>query len=931
MKNILTVVSLFLITSIGAQNLSTPLPIDLTIKKGVLPNGITYYLHSTDVTKGAASYYIIQNVGSVLEDDNQQGLAHFLEHMAFNGTKNFKGKGILNTLEKEGLVFGRDINAYTSFDETVYNVDNIPTTPKLINTGLEILHDWSNYLSLTEQEIDAERGVIKEEWRTRQNGQMRILQQTIGTMFSNSIYSKRLPIGVMSIVENFKYKALKDFYHNWYRTDLQAIAIVGDFDVVQMEAKIKAKFSAIPAVKNTTKRFNVKIEDNKVLAYAIGMDKEVSTASIQFSIRHNNSLENETVADLKENFLNGFIYSIFAERFNNISQNPESPFISASASYTNNTRLYNSFGVQVNPKEGKQQASFKLAMSEINRALKFGFTNAEINRVLKMYKSSYENQLAKLKDRSHRQIIQIIQSNYLQNSNMTDLEKEYKIAKVLFKNITQKELQNQLQKLYTQKNRSVIVTGVKGKNNLSERQVHQILNEVENDDNLKPYKEEEQLKPLMSGVDLVSGKIIKKQTNKILGFTTYTLSNHVKVHYQFVNKNKNEVSLLAFSDGGTSLLATKDLPSAGILESVVSMSGLGVFSAIELSKVLTGKRASVYFGIDGLSEFMSGSSTTKDVETMLQLANLRFTKPRFDKTAYNVFLQNVDNYLIQKKEDLNSKMQDSLTITLFGKKHPIERLFDKEYTKEFTFDKVKEIYISRFANAADFNFFISGDVSAEKLEPLLEKYIASIATTTARENWKDNSIKWIQNHIDKDVFLEMQDKKTSVKIEIVNNIEYSLKNSYLMSVLGDILTLRYTQSLREEQGGTYGASSYGYLTKKPVQEAILNISFDCNPALAEKLISIVYKEIDLIKNGAIQQTDLDKVLANTLKEREESKNLNSYEMSAMQTLILDDYNRNAAKNFEDIINAITTKDIQNIAKKLLKNHKSYEVVFKPLK
>ena len=223
-----------------------------------------------------------------------------------------------------------------------------------------------------------------------------------------------------------------------------------------MEAKIKAKFSAIPAVKNTTKRFNVKIEDNKVLAYAIGMDKEVSTASIQFSIRHNNSLANETVADLKESFLNGFIYSIFAERFNNISQNPESPFISASASYTNNTRLYNSFGVQVNPKEGKQQASFKLAMSEINRALKFGFTNAEINRVLKMYKSSYENQLAKLKDRSHRQIIQIIQSNYLQNSNMTDLEKEYKIAKVLFKNITQKELQNQLQKLYTQKNRSVI-------------------------------------------------------------------------------------------------------------------------------------------------------------------------------------------------------------------------------------------------------------------------------------------------------------------------------------------------------------------------------------------------------------------------------------------------------------------------------------------
>lgn len=233
MKKILTVLSLFLITSIGAQDLKTPIPADSSIKKGVLPNGMTYYLHSTDVTKGVASYHIIQNVGSVLEEDNQQGLAHFLEHMAFNGTENFKGKGILNTLEKEGIVFGKDINAYTSFDETVYNVDSLPKTPRLTNIGLQILHDWSNYLLLTEEEIDAERGVIKEEWRTHQNGQMRMLEKTIGTMFGHSVYSNRLPIGLMDIVENFEYKALRDFYHNWYRTDLQAIAIVGDFDVNQ--------------------------------------------------------------------------------------------------------------------------------------------------------------------------------------------------------------------------------------------------------------------------------------------------------------------------------------------------------------------------------------------------------------------------------------------------------------------------------------------------------------------------------------------------------------------------------------------------------------------------------------------------------------------------------------------------------------------------
>ncbi|MEP1490367.1 MAG: insulinase family protein [Algibacter sp.] len=931
MKNLITLLSLLLCISMSAQNLNDLLPTDQSIKKGVLPNGMTYYLHSTDVTKDVASYYIIQNVGSVLEEDNQQGLAHFLEHMAFNGTENFKGKGILDTLEKEGIVFGKDINAYTSFDETVYNINNVPTTPTLTNTGLQILHDWSNYLLLTEEEIDAERGVIKEEWRTRQNGGMRILQKTIGTMFGNSIYSKRLPIGLMDIVQNFKYKALRDFYHNWYRTDLQAIAIVGDFDINEMETKIKAKFSAIPAVKNGPERLQIKIADNDELDYAIAMDEEVSTASIQFGIRHDNSLDNETVADLKENLLNRIISSILRERFSNISLKPEAPFLSIRAGYSGFTRLHNAFNVNVNPKEGMQQEAFKLAITEINRAVKFGFTKAEINRVIVKSNSNYENQIARLEDRGHKQIVNIMQSNYLKNSNMTDLAKEYEIAKPLFKTITQEDVLKQMQKLYAKKNRSAIVTGVKGKNNLTKNQITQILSEVENSTDLKPYEEEDALASLMNGVNLTTGKIINKETNSELGFTTYTLSNTVKVHYQFVNKDKNKVSLSAHSDGGTSLLSIEDLPSANILSNVVKMSGLGDFSATELPKVLAGKQASANFRISGLSESIFGGSVTKDVETMLQLANLRFTKPRFDESAYNVFQQNVDNYLIRKSQDLRSKMGDSLTVALYGKNHPKKRIFSKAYAEEFSFDKIKSIYESRFANVGDFQFFISGDVTAENLEPLLEKYIASIPATTEKENWKDNSVNWINDNTDRDVFLPMKDAKTTVRIAIKNDMPYSLKNSYLMSTLGKILTLRYTESLREEEGGTYGASSSGSLSKKPVHRAYLSVNFDCNPELAEKLISIVYKEIELIKNGTIQQNDLDKVLTNFLKEREESKSSNNYEMAAMRTLILDDYNRTAPENFDDIINSITAKDIQDIATQLLNNHKSYEVVFKPEK
>lgn len=929
MKKLITLLTISLCLVTSAQNLNDALPVDQSIKKGVLPNGMTYYLHSTDVTKDVASYYIIQNVGSVLEKNNQQGLAHFLEHMAFNGTKNFEGKGILDTLEKEGIVFGKDINAYTSFDETVYNINNIPTTPELTNTGLQILHDWSNYLLLTNEEIDAERGVIKEEWRTRQNGSMRIFQKTIGTMFGNSIYSKRLPIGLMDIVENFKYKALRDFYHDWYRTDLQAIAIVGDFDINDMETKIKAKFSSIPAVKNAPKRKSIKIADHKDLKYAIAMDNEISTASIEFIIRHDNSLANETIANLRENLLNRIISSILKERFNTISKNPEAPFLGVYAGYIRFTRLHNNFNVSINPKEGKQQEAFKLALLEINRAVKFGFTKAEIDRVIIKLNSNYENQIAKLEDRSHKQIIRMMQSNYLSNSNITDLAKEYDIAKQLFKTITQNDLLKQMQKLYAKKNRSAIITGVKGKNNLTKKEIIEILQEVENSTDLKPYEEEGELKSLMSGVNLTAGKIINKETNSALGFTTYTLSNNVKVHYQFVNKDKNKVKLTAHSDGGTSLLTTEDLPSAGILENVVNMSGLGDFSAIDLPKVLAGKQASANFRIGSLSESISGDSSTKDVETMLQLTNLRFTKPRFDQTAFNVFQQNVENYLIQKSQDLWSKMSDSLTTTLYGKNHPIKRIFDKEYVTEFDFNKIKSIYKSRFKNIADFQFFIVGDVTAENLEPLLEKYIASIPAMKDKENWKNNSIDWIQDHTDKDIYMSMQDAKTSVEIGIKNEMPYSLKNYYLMSVLGKILTLRYTETLREEEGGTYGASSRGSLSKKPVHQAYLSVSFDCNPDLAEKLIDIVYNEIDLIKNGTIQQNDLDKVLTNFLKERDESKSSNNYEMAAMRTLILEGYDRNTPENFADIINAITIKDVQDIAAKLLDNHKSYEVVFKP--
>ncbi len=932
MKKILLVtlcIAFNYIASAQKNILEMPLPVDQTIKKGVLENGLTYYIHDTKVTKDVASYYIIQNVGSVLEKDNQQGLAHFLEHMAFNGTRDFPGKGILNTMQEQGLVFGRDINAYTSFDETVYNINNIPTTPELIDTGLSILHNWSNYLSLTEEEIDSERGVVKEEWRTRQSGGMRVLQQTIGTMFNNSMYSKRLPIGTMEVVEGFEYKALRDFYHDWYRTDLQAIAIIGDVNVNEIEDKIKVLFSSIPAVKNPIERTQVQIKDNDELIYDIGMDKEVKSSNITFAIRHDKSLKDETLGDLKNSLLNGMASSIISTRLNEINQKPDSPLLFASVRYGSLSRLNNQLSARITPKPNMQHKGFELVISEINRAVKFGFTKAEISRVVSEYTSSYENQIAGFANRSHGQIVRGIQTNYLENSHITDIKKEFEIAKVLFAQLTQEELLAQLQSLYLKNNRSIVVTGVEGNKNLTKEEALAIINKVENDKTLEGYKEETNLKSLMSGVNLIEGTIASEQEDKEVGSTIFTLSNGIKVHYKFVDKNKNEVNLSAVSYGGQSLLSVEDLPSTALMGNVVQMSGLGEFSAIDLPKVLAGKKANSRVSVGNTSESVSGSSSTKDVETMMQLVNLRFTKPRFDENSYNVLMQQVDAFLIRKSEQVQSKMQDSVTTILYGKNHPTERLFNKEYMSEMSFDKMRNIYSTRFGNAGDFTFFIIGDVKKEIIKPLLEKYIASLPTTDEKENWKDNSVDWIANTIDKDVFLEMKDPKTNVRVVIKNDMNYSLKNSILMRAMGDILQLRYTESLREEEGGTYGARTRGSLTIRPTQEATISVRFDCNPELAEKLIGIVHKEIENLKNGEIQQADLDKTLTNYLKEREESKNYNGYEMRLLKNSVLEGYNMNDPKNYESIIKAITLKDVEDIAKKLIKDSKSYEIVFKP--
>ncbi len=934
MKRIL-IINLSFIIVLGIRsiaqtvNYTDALPIDSTIKKGVLPNGMTYYIKSTDVVKEAASYYIIQNVGSVLEDDNQQGLAHFLEHMAFNGTVSFPGKGILNTLQKHGAVFGKDINAYTSFDETVYNLNNIPTKDGLVDTCLTILKDWSNNLLLTDEEIDAERGVIKEEWRTRQNGQMRLFQTSLPITFNHSKYADRLPIGLMSVVAGFDYKALRDFYHDWYRTDLQAIAIIGDVNVDEVEEKIKAMFTKIPAVENPKKRFIVDIPDNDMMLYSLGMDPEVSTASISFGIRHKKSLETETVADLKRTLLESMATKMLTARISEQAQKPETGFLGVRIGYGTLSRTSNTFSMNVYPKPNQQKEAFKEALTEVVRAVKFGYIQSEIDRAVAEIKSSYENQIAKRNDVSHGAIERGIQSNFLFNNTMTDVEKEYEIAKQLFSTITVEELHNTIKRLYAENNRYLNVTGVEGQDNLTEVQAKQIINTVENDGALQPYTEALDGKTLVSDLNINKGTIKKATPNKATESTTFLLSNGIKVHYKFVDKEKDKVALSAVSYGGTSLLKDEELPSASLMGNLIQMSGLGDFNATDLRKILAGKTANVRVGLDDITESISGNSNTKDVETMLQMVHVYFVKPRFDEQAFKVLQSNINNYIIRRSKDIGEKMRDSLTVAVYGKNNPKERIFNEDFSKDISFEKIKSIYNERFANASDFQFFIVGDVQENQLKPLLEKYIASIPTKIINEKYIDNTAVWVSDNIDKDIYLEMEDPKATVNVVYKKEIPYTLSNSIYINALGDILQLRVTETVREAEGGAYSPRASATYSREPKPIVYVSFRFDCNPELADKLVDIVKGELQKIANSDVLEDDLNKTKTNFIKEREQAKDKNDYDMQWLTNYFRFGENINDPKNYQDIVNKISKKDIQIIAKEVLEGGQSYEVVFKP--
>ena len=715
-KNFFRMISFSLLMSFAlnaAAQQAEPLPIDPKVRYGKLDNGLTYYIRANKEPKERAEFYIAQNVGAILENDNQDGLAHFLEHMAFNGTKNFADKKIINYFESIGVKFGTNINAYTSLDETVYNLSDVPTTrPGIIDTALLVLHDWSSFITLDGTEIDSERGVIREEWRQGSGPERRMWKESNKLKYPGSQYSKRDIIGDTAIINNFSHQTIRDYYKKWYRPDLQAIFIVGDVDVDQVEAKIKTMFADITKKENAGERPIYPILDNAQPIVAVVRDPEAQATRIELEYKHD-VLPAEvklSVHGYAIGVINSLISTMIGNRFDEITQQADAPFVGAYAYYGELVKSKDAFQLLAVPKEGKEMEGLNALLLEAEKIKRFGFTNSELERSKTDFLKGMEKAYNERDNQKNNALVREYTRHFLTQEIIPGIEWEYETSKTMMTQL-KLDMVNQVAKSYVTDSNLIVSIMAPEKEAVKVPTKDQILAAVNNTKTaqLVAIAEEDMNKPLIKTVPK-AGKVKQTSQNTELGTTEWTLSNGVKVVFKPTAFKKDEIILNAFSQGGLSKVTNiDDLTTATLAATIVSNNGLGEYSQIELNKILTGKIANVSPSINLYAEGFSGNSSVSDFETMLQLIYLNFTAPRKDDNAYTAMMNGYRTSLANSGSDPRKAFGDSISM-LVNNRNSRTVLMNLETMDKVDQDKALAIFKERFAVPADFTFVFTGNI-----------------------------------------------------------------------------------------------------------------------------------------------------------------------------------------------------------------------------
>ena len=914
----------------GAQN---ALPNDPAVKVGKLDNGMTYYIRHNDKPAQRAEFYLATHVGAIQETPDQDGLAHFLEHMCFNGLKNLPGKQMLEYLQSIGAEFGRNINASTGVESTQYMLNNIPVTREgIVDTCLLVMHDYSHFVLNEQEEIDSERGVIIEERRTRRNAQWRIYELAKQYMYKGSKYADCSLIGSQENLETFKRESLVNFYETWYRPDNQALIVVGDIDVDQIEAKIKALFADIPAPVNPKAKDVIKVPDNVEPIVGIITDPEMPNCDVELlwkseptPVEYNN-----TDIVLLTDLLKDIISEVMSERFQEITTKPDAPFLNGALGIGQICETCEVVFGDVAFKEGEVFSALEAFYTEVEKMKRYGFTESEVQRAKDEIISRYEKRAQGADSRKNSEFIQPLIQNFFQNRPYMEPATEFQLVKGLLQMVPAAAINQTVAQIITDENLVMIYNGPQkeGLVNPTAEQLLDVIAKVKASE-IAPNAEEEIASEFVDPASLKGSKV-KKTRELVKGFTEWTLGNGVTVAWLPTEFKKDQILIRLVMDGGESLIPTEDLASFedNIYSLFMSNSGIAGFNAATVHKMLSGKQVNIGPYIDAITHGISGSCQPKDLETALQLLYLNFTNPRFDPDEYNVGKTQISAVLPNLLQTPNFKFQQEMARTIYGG-NPRTVILDEKVLERADVSVVAKNYKKLFKNAAGAKVYIVGNVDPATLQPLVEKYIGSLPKGCKALKWKDTGERFATGRICNEFKVDMQTPKTTVlQFYPCYDMKYSVAQKVNLSAANYILDMIYTETLREEEGGTYGASSAMRINKFPVDCALIQVYFDTNPTSASKLRELANAGLKKLATEGPTAEQMTRVRENFQKNIPESRIQNNYWLEEANYFYKYggmDYDA----EYEAAVKALTPESIRDAVAAVLASGNFGEVVMSP--
>ncbi|MBQ4903068.1 M16 family metallopeptidase [Alistipes dispar] len=912
-----------------------PIPADKEVRTGRLDNGLTYYIRHNEKPKGQADFYILHNVGAIQEEDDQQGLAHFLEHMAFNGTKNLPGKQLIEYLETVGVKFGYNLNAGTSWDQTVYNISDVPTSRQgIIDSAMLILHDWSHFIALRPEEIDSERGVIMEELRTRDGASWRSTMKLLQALGKGTRYEHRNLIGYLDGLKSFEHDALERFYKKWYRPDYQAIVIVGDLDAEATEARLKSLMADIPApAADAAQKEVIVVPDNEEPIVSIYTDPEMQGSRVQLFIKRPAmpTQMNDKVAWEVVNVIESFLTTMENARLQEIAMQPDAPFLGAgmgSGDVIGIIPTLNATAFTAMTQDGKLAEGFEALYTEMEKIRRHGFTQSEFERAQENLMRQVERTYANRNDRTNEQFVNIYLENYRKNEPMPDAETEWKLDSMLIKMLNVETVNAFAKETIQPTNQVIVITAPEkeGIENPTEEEILAIREKVTASE-IEAYEDDVVKEPLIpEGTQLKGSPVKKTVENKEYGATVWTLANGTQIVVKPTKFKADEVRMNAQSKGGLSILPDAEYYMGEMMPAVSSMSGVGKFSATELRKQLSGKSATVQPSVGEYASAVNASCSPKDIETMLQLVYLNFTQPRFDRNDYDNLMKMLRTQLENAKSNPDFQMQEKVIDVLYGH-NPRRQVISTELLDEFSFEALPAIYKKLYPDGNSFRFTFVGNIDPETLKPLVEKYIGSIPASKKPMTFADDKAYPVKGEVTEDFSTPMQQPKVSVNYTFTGDMDYSLENKAALSFLTQALNSRYLVSIREEKGGTYGVQVYGSTDWIPRETYTMTIAFDTNAEMADELCEIILKELRTIAEEGPLTEDIEKHREFMLKNWKNSLDENGPWMQYLQAKYGSGLDYLAGQ--EQAIRSLTNADVQALAKKILDDGNMVKVVMRP--